>query len=161
MHQTIFFIFLSIKENFKISISKTSVYNILKKNNLTYKKINPYTNKQLKYKKTILKRKITKAKDNLLSLDEMSIELNDIPPKGWSLKGNKCYVYTKNKALKGKRFSLLMAVSKKKIINFSVAEKGFKSNQFNDFIQINLQNNNFKNKHLLLYLSSLFYTNYI
>ena len=58
----------------------------------------------------------------------MSIELNDIPPKGRSLKGKKCYVHTTNKALKGKRFSLLMAVSKKKIINFSVVEKGFKSN---------------------------------
>lgn len=143
-----------IKNNFGLSISKTSIYNVLKKNNITYKqtykKINPYTDKQFKYKKTILKKQINKAKDNLISLDEMSIELNDIPPKGWNEKGKKCYIYSKNKSLKGKRYSLVMATSNKKILSYSIVEKGFKTPDFNNFIIENIQNNNLKKKTILM-----------
>lgn len=80
----------------------------------------------------------------------MSIELNDIPPKGWKEKGQKCYIHTKNKSLKGKRYSLVVATTNKKILSYSIVEKGFKTDDFNNYIIENLKNNNFKEKHILM-----------
>mgnify|MGYP000980155621 CR=1 FL=1 len=97
-----------------------------------------------------IKKKISNAKNNLVSVDEMAVYLGDIPPKGWSEKGKKCFIHTKNKALKGKRFSLLMASSNKQIISFKVIEKGFKTNDFNDFFSFNIEKKLLNNKNILL-----------
>jgi len=129
-----------IMNTFLKSISKSSIYNILKKNNITYKKtqkkIVPFSQKKLKYKKTILKKQINKAGiNNIISLDEISVCFGDIQPKGWSEKGKKCFVYTNNKSIKGKRYSLCMATTNKKIINYKIVEKGFKTETYNNFLK--------------------------
>ena len=77
-----------ILKEFKIDISKQSIYNIFKKNNLTYKKIkfnnNPYTiNDQVIQLKEVTKKFNTKTVDKGISIDEMSVVLNSKPCFGW------------------------------------------------------------------------------
>ena len=87
----------NIKNIFNITLSKSSIYYIFHKNNLTYKKIyvknDPYNDEQkIKFKQD-LKNKISNIDiNNIISYDEMSIYLNQKPFKGWSKKGNNCYI---------------------------------------------------------------------
>ena len=71
----------NIKHKFNITLSKSSIYHILHKNNLTYKKIyiknNPYNEEENNKFKIDLKNKIYNINiNNILSYDEMSIYLN-------------------------------------------------------------------------------------
>ena len=66
-------------------MSKSSIYHILHKNNLTYKKLYvkniPYDNDKINIFKNDLKNKINDIAniDNFISYDEMSIYLNSKP----------------------------------------------------------------------------------
>ena len=132
-----------IRENiitmFNIEISKQSIYSILKQNNITYKfsKIitNPYTTmeqkEQLQNKKEVIKQLNV---DNIISIDETSIELSTKASRGWSLKGTKCIVTNSGKKIINKRFSLIMAVSNKKIIDFHIVSKAAKSKDYLKFM---------------------------
>jgi len=66
-------------------LSKSSIYHILHKNNLTYKKLYvkniPYDNDKINIFKNDLKNKINDIAniDNFISYDEMSIYLNSKP----------------------------------------------------------------------------------
>ncbi len=81
-------------------MSKSSIYYILHKNNLTYKNIIikniPIDDAKLLILKTELKNKINKINDinKFISYDEMSVYLNSKPYKGWSLKGKQCIIKT-------------------------------------------------------------------
>ena len=79
-----------IEEKFKVSISKRYVYKILKDNNVTRKQMqkNKYNKsvEEFEQNKTRLKKEITSARRNLVSLDETGIELGLRPNKGWSKK---------------------------------------------------------------------------
>ena len=71
----------NIKNKFNVILSKSSIYHILHKNNLTYKKIyiknNPYNEEENNKFKIDLKNKIYNIDiNNILSYDEMSIYLN-------------------------------------------------------------------------------------
>ncbi len=80
--------------------------------------------------------------NNFISYDEMSIYLNSLPYKGWSIKGNYCFVKTKNKTIFNKRYSLGMSIDINSNIDFTIKEKALKSNHFNKFIyKINKKNN--------------------
>ena len=72
-------IILLVKDKFKISISDSSIYNIYKKNNLTYKNVkinnNPYTIEEQKEHLIIENVGMNK----IISIDEMSIILNSKP----------------------------------------------------------------------------------
>ena len=77
---------------FNVHLSKTTIYNILHNNNLTYKQlqiqIKPFTDRELKLKKMYLRKKINNVGvDNIISVDEMSIHLNEYPRRTWSVKG--------------------------------------------------------------------------
>ena len=89
----------NIKKKFDIEISKSSIYGVLHKNNLTYKQIkvinNPYNDEQIKEKKDLIKNKINEFDKKIVSQDEMAIYLNDKPSNGWSEKGKDCIIKSK------------------------------------------------------------------
>jgi len=137
-----------IKNIFNITLSKSSIYYIFHKNNLTYKKIyvknDPYNDEQkIKFKQD-LKNKISNIDiNNIISYDEMSIYLNQKPFKGWSKKGNNCYITTNNKTIFNKRYSIGMSISIKGKINFTITEGSLKSINFNKFMKKIMNKNNY------------------
>lgn len=128
---------LSIKTKFNIQISKSCIYHVLHKNNLTYKKIYvkniPYDEDKIKNLKTELKNKINEIKNinNFISYDETSIYLNSTPYKGWSLKGTDCIIKTRNKTIFNKRYSLGMSIDIDSNIDFTIKEKALYGTNFN------------------------------
>ncbi len=137
----------NIRNKFNIEISKSTIYHILHKNNLTYKNITvkniPLNPDKLLELKLNLKNKINNIDINkFISYDEMSIYLNSKPYKGWSLKGKECIIKTKNKTIFNKRFSLGMSIDINSNIDFTIKDKALDSFKFNKFIKkINLSNN--------------------
>ena len=137
----------NIKKNifnkFNIKLSKSSIYFVLHKNSLTYKKMyikNIPTDDNILLKlKTDLKTKIKKIKDEninkLISYDEMSICLHSKPNIGWSKKGKMCYLTTKIKTIFKKRFTLGMSINFEGNINFTITEKALNSIKFNTFMK--------------------------
>ena len=112
---------------------------MLHKNNLTYKQIQfqikPFTDREYKLKKMYLRKKITNAGyNNIISTDEMSIHTNENYNKGWSSKGEKCYIETNNKNKKGILYSLVMSVTNNKIIGYSLVKGSIKKDEFKNHI---------------------------
>lgn len=139
---------INIKNKFNTSLSKSSIYHVLHKNNLTYKKLCikniPYDDDKIKNLKIDLKNKVNDIDNinNLISYDEMSIYLNSKPYKGWSLKGDDCIIKTKNKTIFNKRFSLGMSIDINSNIDFTITEKALNGFKFNKFMsKINIKNN--------------------
>ena len=131
---------INIKDEFNISLSLTSIYYIIRNNNITYKKLNIKTNphdnitqkEQLKYMDSIIK---SVGNDNIISIDETSIELSSKPSKGWAIKGEKCNINNNNAKINNKRYTVVMAMSNKEILDFSIVEKGLKGGGFLNFIK--------------------------
>ena len=128
-----------INNKFKITVSITYIYNVLTKHNYSYKKIrinsNPYSKEKQKEQLIEIKNKIQKNNiNNIISIDEISVNEFENLDKGWSLKGIETEVNNKNKKINNKRYSILMASSNKKIINYTIVEKGIKTNNFNNFM---------------------------
>jgi transposase len=128
-----------INNKFKITVSITYIYNVLTKHNYSYKKIrinsNPYSKEKQKEQLIEIKNKIQKNNiNNIISIDEISVKEFENLDKGWSLKGIESEVNNKNKKINNKRYSILMASSNKKIINYTIVEKGIKTNNFNNFM---------------------------
>ena len=127
---------LNIKTKFNVDLSRSSIYYILHKNNLTYKKLYvkniPYDENKLFELKTQLKDKINSIdnKNNFISYDEMSIYLNSVPYKGWSIKGKECCIKTKNKTIFNKRYSLGMSIDINSNIDFTIKEKALDGDNF-------------------------------
>jgi len=137
----------NIKNKFNIQISKSSIYFVLHKNNLTYKKMYvkniPYDEDKIINLKTELKYKINNInKNDFISYDEMSIYLNSVPYKGWSPKGKDCFIKTKNKTIYNKRYSLGMSIDTNSNIDFTIKEKALNGNNFNSFMNKINKNNN-------------------
>ena len=137
----------NIKNKFNIVLSKSSIYHVLHKNNLTYKKLYikniPYEANKIIDLKIDLKNKISNIDiDKFTSYDEMSIYLNSKPYKGWSEKGKDCYIETKNKTIFNKRFSLGMSIDINSNIDFTIKEKALNGIIFNKFINKINKNNN-------------------
>ncbi len=140
-----------IKNKFNKSISTTYIYNILNKNKYTYKKIkinsNPHSEEKQKIQLEEVKKNISKINiDNLISIDEISIKEFENLNKGWGIKGTETEINNKDKKINNKRYSVLMAASNKKIINYTIVEKGIKTDSFNKFMSklktMDKQNNN-------------------
>jgi transposase len=139
---------IEIKNKFNISLSKSSIYFVLHSHNLTYKKLYvkniPIDLDKINTFKKDLKNKINNVDNinNFVSYDEMSIYLNSVPYKGWSIKGKNCFVKTKNKTIFNKRFSLGMSIDINSNIDFTIKEKSLQGKDFNKFIKkINKKNN--------------------
>lgn len=143
-----------IIKKFNITLSKKTIYFILHNNNLTYKrlkvKVVPKNIKETKKQKNKLKHKINSLKqDNIISIDEMAVYLNERPYYGWSPKGVECIVNTSTKNIINKRYTVCMAVSNKKVIDYSIVDKSLKTQGFNDFIT-NIVKKEGKNKTLFV-----------
>lgn len=143
-----------INNKFSILVSLTYIYNILNKHNYSYKKIrinsNPYSKEKQKEQLLEIKNKIQNNIDNIISIDEISIKEFENFDKGWCLKGIEHEVNNKNKKINNKRYSVLMASSNKKIINYTIVEKGIKTNDFNKFmLKLNRMDKQNKNIYFL------------
>lgn len=126
-----------IKEKFNIIRSITYVYNILKKHNYSYKNVkvisNIYPLEEQKQNTKALKAKLNNM-ENIISIDEMSVKTFENIHKGWSHKNENCLVYKNLKPCEYKRYSILMATSNKKIINYTIVEKAVNGIKFNKFM---------------------------
>ena len=136
-----------IKQKFNVILSKTSIYSIYKKNKFSFKKCkiisNPYSddiqNKQI----LDVKNKLNSFNiNNIISIDEMSITLNNKPYYGWSKCNERCVYFNKNRIVDNKRYSLLVASSNHKIINYSIVKGSFNTIKFTNFIK-KIHNKNF------------------
>lgn len=90
-----------------------------------------------KYKLDVLnlKNSIKNIRKNIISIDETSIELGSRPNYGWSEKGKICEFKTTSKR---KRYSLILAISKTKVIGYKILDGTFKTDNFNLFIKENV-----------------------
>lgn len=125
-----------IQKKFKISISKQSIYDVLKNNNYTYKKTKenhyPYDNEKLK-------KEINNVKDNLgsvnydtISIDETAFYLNTKASYGWSKKGSECEIKSLMKLTK---YSMCTAISNNKVIHCTIKKGNFNAKSFNNFMR--------------------------
>lgn len=142
-----------IKHKFNIHISKSSVYNILNKNNVTYKKFSSrfiLTNKKkfLDKKSNFINYVKNIKHTDIISIDECSIDTHICPKYGWNIKGTKLNktIFTGQK----KRISLICAISNKKIMKYSFISGSATSDDFLSFITELIETHKLKNKHLLL-----------
>lgn len=118
------------------SISRSSIYKILKRNNITRKRIqtkkhnyqlqNNYDDRLVYLRKTIRKRK-----KRIISIDETSVDFIIPLSYGWSENGTRCIRHISNKRY---RVSLLIAISMNKIVNYHIKEGSFNKISFNDFM---------------------------
>lgn len=128
-----------IKTQFLTDISKQTVYAIFHKNNFSNKKLivktNPYTiDEQNKQRVDVLNSFNDVLINNIISIDEMSFNLSSEPSKGWSPIGKKCVTQKLRKNVKGIRYSIIMATSNSKIIDYSIIKGSVTSFKFVKFI---------------------------
>ena len=126
-----------VKNKFNVCLSLPTIYHILHVNKFSYKKVQfkvmPYTDKELEIKKINLNNTINeKGRENIISIDEMAVYEDEKSVHGWSKKGEKCM--QKAKKIKGKRYTLCMAMSNKKILHYKLCEDSMNSNHFNNFV---------------------------
>lgn len=128
----------SIIYSFNVPISKSTINNFLQKKNYTYKKAQIHKTRflpdDLLLKETELIADISKNNsNNIISIDETSIDLNSKPAYGRSLKNEKCTYVSHN--IKRKRKTLLLAISRKKIIKFKIVNGSINGEIYKTFIQ--------------------------
>jgi transposase len=125
-----------IQKKYNIKASKTSIYDILKCMDLTRKRIHKkylYGNQLLhKEKLEKFKSQIKSIKrDDIISIDETSIDTRMLPLYGWNVKGKKLEM--KVNALK-KRYTLICAISNKRIIQYKIINGSANAEHFKDFL---------------------------
>jgi transposase len=145
---------VNIKKLFGITISKSSIYNVLKNNNITFKKLrirNFSENKNGEHIITNFKNTINQniPKDKIISIDESHVCSHMNPLFGWCNKGDKLIV-SDFKKLKSKRYSLLCAINNKKVIAYDLVEGSINAIKFNSFLEKYIYIEEFKDHHLLL-----------
>ena len=122
---------------FSIAVNKSSIYRVLKINNITHKKIN---NKFVHIKQNT-SQEINKLLTNLnsyepnkiISIDESSFDTNLRPVYGWSKKGSPLKKIIKSPRRKRKKLTL--AVSNNKIIGHSLVNGSSNNIIFKNFLQ--------------------------
>ena len=77
-----------------------------------------------------------------MTFDETSLCVNDYKNRGYSLKGKSI-----NRMIKHKRYSLLMAISNKKVIDYQIYDTNINSEVYLNFFKKNKEV--FKNKKIL------------
>lgn len=127
---------LNIRRKFKLKISKSSIYNILKNNNITRKRINIRTiissKKKLTKEIKEFKIQINKIDHNkIVSIDETSIDTHINAEYGWGIKGTKL---TGIKKKVRKRYTIISAISNSKVIHNKIIPKSANGILFIEFI---------------------------
>lgn len=126
---------LQILKQYRENINKNYIYKILKNNNITHKKLNknkyPYDDNKINDAKKNLKNEIKYVKNKVISLDEVSFELGSKCDYGWSEKGKRCTIKVTNKR---KRYSIIMAISRRKVVNYEIVAGTVNGEKFKKFI---------------------------
>jgi len=133
----------SIKRIFTVSIKKSSIYNILKKNKITHKRISvdrsPYTEKERKDKHNTLRTQLNfngleYNNDNVISYDESYMSGEKLTKEyGWAKSGHKAVL-----KVNGRRYcrgtSMLMAITNKTTVACKTQKGSIKGDNICDFI---------------------------
>lgn len=126
-----------IDKRFNIKSHKSSIYNILKEKGLSRKRIKikvNYMNK-IKRRQKIMKLTINIRKadiDNIISIDESSFDTHINSHYGWNKKGKELTV---SKIKQRVRYSVISAISNKKIIYSQIIKGSVNGDTFLTFIQ--------------------------
>src|SRR5439155_1249081 len=123
----------------KYHVSPKSIYNWRKKvneNDYIGKDIKSARKNEICHERKEYKCKLT---TEIRQYIDNCINKNKSQHKGWNHKGKKLYRKTYSKIRKG--VSLLMAISKEKVIGYEISEKAFNGQTFTDFIK-SIDNNN-------------------
>lgn len=132
---------LRIHKRFNISISKSSIYNVLKSSKITRKKIYnkqiltciDKRNDQIKLFKEQINNALNESSmDNIVSLDETSVDSHISASYGWSESGTKIENIIRHKRV---RYTTILAVSCKKIIHKQIIMGSATGEIFFDFIK--------------------------
>jgi len=126
-----------IKEKFDKTICKSTLYSIIKKLNITRKKI---YRKPLYSTKSKLRKNINTLKSNLknvnandiISIDETSIDTHIGNTYGWSSKGVIINKFIKNQRI---RYTVICAVTNKQIYHYKIIKNSADGNVFLEFIK--------------------------
>lgn len=144
-----------IKRKFKISISKSSIYNILSELSITHKKIKNkpiIKNKKLhnKDKKQFIKKINNININDIISIDETSFDTKISADYGWFYKGKQLIRKTYIKQII--RYTLICAISSKRIIHSKLIKGSSNGLDFKNFIEelIMILSNNANTKYHLL-----------
>ena len=126
----------TINKKYKTVISKTSIYNILKINKITLKRTKTkfiYSKEKLQIQIDNFKNKINKInKNNIISIDETSIDTHIDSNYGWSKQGKSIIIEKTNLRL---RYSVISAISNKKNIHTNIIKGSVDGDTFLDFIK--------------------------
>lgn len=142
-----------IKKRYNVPISKTSLYNVLKKLNITrkrfrckfiYKRKNIHNEEIKKFKHLIKNININK----IISIDETHIDTHITSIYGWNVKGKK--IYTKKYIRYKKRFTIIMAINNNKVVHYKIIENSANSEDFKNFLLEMNKKYNLKNQNLLM-----------
>jgi transposase len=141
---------ISIKYKFKIKISRSMLYSIIKSLNLTRKKfkqrILPDKNKHISKVETFQKQINDISHNDIICIDETSINTHACSKYGWSLKGKHIIkIHKKSKIT----YTIISAISNKKVIYNKIIKGSSDSIQFKDFL-INVVNKLDSSKYLLM-----------
>lgn len=126
-----------LKNIFNKTISASSIYRILKKNNLSYKKIGKKIiplNRNVKSQIKNLKNEVIKYDSNkIVSVDETSFDTHIRATYGWSKKGEaiKKIINTPIR----KRKTLTLAITKNGVLGHSIVNNSSNTNIFYKFIK--------------------------
>jgi transposase len=126
-----------IKNNFNMTLCKSSIYNILKQNNMSYKKIGKKIipiNKNIDEQIKNLKEEVKKYKsDKVVSIDESSFDIQICSKYGWSKKGEtiKKIIKTTDR----KRKTLTLAITKNRIVGYNIVNGSSNGNNFCNFLK--------------------------
>ncbi len=138
----------SIKRIFNVKIKRSSVYNILHKNNITCKKVtisrSPYSEKEIKFRKQTLRNNLQITNedikngifnnDNVISIDESFMSPQTLTKEyEWSKRGLRaCRIINGRRHKQGK--SLILAISNKKTISYKLKTGSVNGEHFYNFI---------------------------
>lgn len=124
-----------IRRKFNVCISKSYIYYILKSNNLTLKKVQektiPKKNSYIKQKNELLKKITNSEYDNIVSLDESHIVIGKKTNYAWALKGKRSITKIRPNT---KKYSLIMAISKNKVVKYELINKAVNGETFKNFV---------------------------
>jgi len=130
----------NIKRIYKINISRSRIYQILKNKNITHKKIyhkiifknKKYMNKSVNI---LLKTIKTFDPDKIISIDEVSFDTHIRKIKGWNLKGMRIIRETNNKPER-KRLTVIVGISRKQVVGYKIINGSANRNTFAEFLDI-------------------------
>lgn len=141
---------ISIKRKYRLVISRSMIYKIIGMMNITRKKfkrrIIPNSKKQNTKIKKFKKQFTDISKDDIISIDETSINTHISSDYGWGLKGTKIIKVNKKSKV---TYTIISAISNKKVICNKVIKGSSNAIQFKEFLQT-VASNFIDKKYLLM-----------